>query len=50
MRRADLQISVGETYDFEFDTTDPAELTLEGVQPNDTRRVVQTLVFADPPR
>ena len=48
MRRANLQISVGETYDFE--TTAPVELTLEGVQPNDTRRVVQTLVVADPPR
>ena len=50
LRRADLQISVGETYDFEFDATDPVELTLEGLQPNDTRRAVQTLVFSDPPR
>ena len=50
MRRADLQISVGETYDFEFEATVPVELTLEGVQPRDTRRVVQTLVFTDPPR
>ena len=50
MRRADLQISVGETYDFEFEATAPVELTLEGVQPNDTRRVVQTLVFTDPSR
>ena len=50
MKRADLQISVGETYDFEFEATGPMELTLEGVQPNDTRRVVQTLVFTDPSR
>lgn len=50
MRRADLQISVGETYDFEFEATAPMQLTLEGIQPNDTRRVVQTLVFTDPPR
>ena len=50
MRRADLQISVGETYDFEFEATAAVELTLEGVQPNDTRRVVRTLVFTDPPR
>ena len=50
MRRADLQISVGETYDFEFEATAPVELTLEGVQPNRPRRVVQTLVFTDPPR
>lgn len=48
-RRADLQISVGETYDFEFGVTAPVELTLEGLRPNDTRRVVQTLVFTDPP-
>jgi FtsP/CotA-like multicopper oxidase with cupredoxin domain len=50
MRRADLQISVGETYDFEFEASAATELTLEGVQPNDTRRVVQTLIFTDPPR
>jgi manganese oxidase len=49
MRSADLQISVGETYDFEFEATSPGELTLEGMQPNDTRRVVQTLVFTAPP-
>ena len=49
-RPADLQVSVGETYDFEFDATDPVELTLEGLQPNDTRRAVQTLVFSHPPR
>ena len=50
MRRADLQVSVGETYDFEFEAEAPLELTLEGVQPNDTRRVVQTLIFSDPPK
>ena len=50
MRRADLQISVGETYDYEFEATPPLELTLDGVQPNDTRRVVQTLDVTDQPR
>jgi manganese oxidase len=50
MRQAELQISVGETYDFEYEATTPGELTLEGIQPNDTRRVVQTLVFTNPPR
>jgi FtsP/CotA-like multicopper oxidase with cupredoxin domain len=50
LRTADLQISVGETFDFEYEATSPEELTLEGIQPNDTRRVVQTLVFANPPR
>ena len=50
IRRADLQISVGERYDFEFEATAPVELTLEAVHPNDTRRVVQTLVVTDPPR
>ena len=44
-QRADLQISVGETYDFEFRAAKPGQLTLEGIQPNDTRRVVQTLIF-----
>ena len=29
MRRAGLQISVGETCDFEFEATAPVELTLE---------------------
>ena len=50
MRQADQQISVGETYDFEVEATAPVELTIEGVQPSDTRRVVQTVVFTDPPR
>ena len=40
----------GETCDFEFEATAPVELTLEAVQPNDTRRVEQTLVVTDPPR
>ncbi len=30
--------------------TAPVELTLEAVPPNDTRRVVQTLVVTGPPR
>ena len=47
MRLADLQVSVGETYDFEFETNEPLELTLEGVQPNGTRYVVQTMIFDD---
>jgi FtsP/CotA-like multicopper oxidase with cupredoxin domain len=50
MRPAELQISVGETFDFEYTASSPEELTLEGIQPNDTRRVVQTLVFSNPPR
>jgi FtsP/CotA-like multicopper oxidase with cupredoxin domain len=49
MRLADHRVSVGETYDFEYEATGPQVLTLEGVQPNDTRRVVQTLAFSDPP-
>ena len=48
-KRADVQVSVGETYDFEYEATAPGELTLEGIQPNDTRRVVQTIVFTAPP-
>lgn len=50
MRRADQQVSVGETFDFEFQATAPTQLTLEGVNPNDTRRVVQTIVFSAPPK
>jgi hypothetical protein len=47
MQRADVQVSVGETYDFEYEATAPQELTLEGIQPNDTQRAVQTLIFSD---
>jgi hypothetical protein len=50
LRAADLQVSVGETYDFEYTASAPEQLTLEGIQPNDTRRAVQTIVFTDPPR
>jgi FtsP/CotA-like multicopper oxidase with cupredoxin domain len=50
MRLAELQVSVGETFDFEYVADSPGQLTLEGIQPNDTRRVVQTLVFTNPPR
>jgi FtsP/CotA-like multicopper oxidase with cupredoxin domain len=49
MRPADVQVSVGETYDFEYTAGAPGQLTLEGIQPNDTRRVVQTIVFTSPP-
>ncbi|MGK0298552.1 MAG: FtsP/CotA-like multicopper oxidase with cupredoxin domain [Gammaproteobacteria bacterium] len=48
LRRADLQVSVGETYDFEFKADGPMELTLEGGRPDNTQRVVQTIVFTDP--
>lgn len=47
MQRADVQVSVGETYDVEVVAAAPGELTLEGIQPNDTRRAVQTIVFTD---
>jgi len=47
VRLADQMIAVGETYDFEYTATSPQELTLEGIQPNDTRRAVQTLIFSD---
>jgi FtsP/CotA-like multicopper oxidase with cupredoxin domain len=46
-RLADQMIAVGETYDFEYTASAPGELTLEGIQPNDTRRAVQTLIFSD---
>ncbi|MSR35692.1 MAG: hypothetical protein EXR95_03460 [Gemmatimonadetes bacterium] len=50
LQSADVQVSVGETYDFEYAATEPGQLTLEGIQPNDTRRAVQTLVFTGPGR
>ena len=48
MSQAELQVSVGETYDFEFEAKEPMELTLEGARADNRRRVVQTLVFSDP--
>ena len=45
MRMADQEIAVGETFDFEYRATAPGELTLEGWNPNDNRRAVQTLIF-----
>lgn len=50
LQTADVQVSVGETYDFEYETSQPKTLTLEGIQPNDTRRAVQTIVFTAPPK
>jgi len=46
-RPADQLVSVGETYDFEYEAAAPQELTLEGLSPNDMRRAVQTFVFTD---
>jgi FtsP/CotA-like multicopper oxidase with cupredoxin domain len=50
LQNADVQVSVGETYDVEYETAQPKQITLEGIQPNDTRRAVQTIVFTAPPR
>ena len=41
---ADLQVSVGETYDVEFETNDPQQILLEGSNP-DGRRASQVLNF-----
>jgi FtsP/CotA-like multicopper oxidase with cupredoxin domain len=49
LQNADVQVSVGETFDVEYETSQPKTLTLEGIQPNDTRRAVQTIVFTAPP-
>lgn len=48
LQLADQMIAVGETYDFEYRATSPQQLTLEGLQPNNSRRAVQTLIFSDP--
>ena len=45
MKRADQLVSVGETYDVEFMAQGPQTLTLEGLNPNDGRRAIQTLIF-----
>jgi FtsP/CotA-like multicopper oxidase with cupredoxin domain len=45
MVTADQEVAIGETFDFEYTATAPGQLTLEGIQPNDTRRAVQTIVF-----
>jgi FtsP/CotA-like multicopper oxidase with cupredoxin domain len=50
VQKADQLIAVGETFDFEYRATSPQELTLVGLSPNNNRRAVQTIVFADPPR
>ena len=47
MKPADQLVSVGETYDVEYEAAAPQELTLEGWAPNDMRRTTQTLVFSD---
>ena len=48
MRTADQMIAVSETYDFEYRASSAQELALVGVNPNDNRRAVQTLIFGDP--
>jgi len=45
---ADQMIAVGETFDFEYKASWTQELTLEGINPGDNRRAVQTLIFSDP--
>jgi FtsP/CotA-like multicopper oxidase with cupredoxin domain len=45
MKRADQLVSVGETYDVEFEVAGPQTLTLVGMNPNDGRRATQTLIF-----
>ena len=48
MKLADQLVSVGETYDFEYEAASPQELTLEGLNPGDMRRAIQNLLFTDP--
>ncbi len=47
LKKADQMIAVGETFDFEYRATSAQELTLTGLNPNDNRRAVQTLIFAE---
>jgi FtsP/CotA-like multicopper oxidase with cupredoxin domain len=46
VQSADLPITVGETYDFEYEATDPQELALEIYLPGVKTRATQALVFA----
>jgi FtsP/CotA-like multicopper oxidase with cupredoxin domain len=48
MKTADQVIAIGETFDFEYRASSPQTLTLEGVNPNNNLRAVQTLVFTNP--
>ena len=45
VQRAELIVSLGETYDFEYEAIGPQTLTLEGRNPGDHRRTTLTLVF-----
>ena len=47
VKRANLIVSVGETYDFEYEAVGPQTLTLEGRNPGDHRRATQTLIFSE---
>ena len=46
LQPADLQVSVGETYDIEFEAGEPQQIMLEGSNP-DGRRTSQLLVFSE---
>ena len=49
MQTAEFRITVGETYDFEFEASAPQELALEIYVPGPKLRATQALVFASPP-
>jgi FtsP/CotA-like multicopper oxidase with cupredoxin domain len=49
MQTADFRITVGETYDFEFEAIAPQELALEVYVPGAKLRATQGLVFAASP-
>jgi hypothetical protein len=50
MQKADQLITVGETYDFEYEAGAPEELAIEAYLPGPKVRVTQGLLFtAKPP-
>ena len=49
MQTAEFRITVGETYDFEFEASAPQELALEVYLPGPKLRATQALVFAASP-
>ena len=49
MQTAESRITVGETYDFEFEASTPQELALEVYLPGPKLGATQALVFAGSP-
>ncbi|HKV82857.1 MAG TPA: hypothetical protein VJP02_32220 [Candidatus Sulfotelmatobacter sp.] len=49
VQKAEMRITVGETYDVEYQAGDPRELALEAYLPGPKLQVVQALLFTTGP-